>query len=118
MGLLPVVASEKAGPGKLQQSLPTANNAPKTSYQSAYAMRQIKPLNDRIKGLQKFTAKTAPVGGNSKKVTAKDTTGFEKKTVNSKFDLKNLNLATCRISETYNTLEIVTDIDIGKNLIS
>ena len=64
-----------------------------------YAMKSIKPLNDRIKRLQKFAVKTAHVsassGGGNNVNNEIAGGGFEKKSGNN-FDLKNLNIAACR----------------------
>ena len=78
-------------------------------------MKSIKPLNDRIKRLQKFAVKTSHVSasGGSNIANSEIAGGFEKKSGNN-FDLKNLNLAGCRLCECYHVEEIVTDTDTGR----
>ncbi len=76
-------------------------------------MKSIKPLNDRIKRLQKFAVKTSHVSASSgNSANSEITGGFEKKSGNN-FDLKNLNLSGCRLCECYHVEEIVTDTDTG-----
>ena len=85
-------------------------------------MKSIKPLNDRIKRLQKFTTKggwSVGSGGSGVKDNSvaagggvEGSGGFDKKSGSSQ-DLKSMNLAACRIGQPCVVTEVVTDTDPG-----